>query len=266
MVLNRLLATGLMAATVLAGCMANDASSGDPSGDGVSSQLTGALTVGGYYCPQRGEIAGRTIPSDETFYMTTFGGGPDTGHMACGGIADGRWMYIADSWRYGCGAHVKITNPRTGRWCVAQVADVGPNICVEHAAGRPIIDASPVISRELFGTSGAGWSDHTTVRAELVAGSTPLGCGSGSTAPAPPAHGGGTVSGSGGTGPTPPDSPGSGCFSATLGRHVPGATCLQSRLDGAWYQCTSIGWVPNTHIPTAHSGDAGSCTETYALH
>jgi hypothetical protein len=106
--------------------------------------------------PQRGEIAGRNIPPDNVYYITTFGEGPDNQTMACGAYADGTWLYIADSWRFGCGAKVKLTNPRNGRWCVTQVADVGPNICVERAAGRPIIDASPVITRELFGRSSAG--------------------------------------------------------------------------------------------------------------
>ncbi len=116
---------------LIAGCYAAEPPFDDGGSDGVSARIN-ELTVGGYRCPTSGEIAGRTVPSDGQFYVTTFGGGSDTQRMACGGSADGRWLYIADSWRFGCGARVRVTNPTTGRWCVAQVADVGPNICVER--------------------------------------------------------------------------------------------------------------------------------------
>jgi MYXO-CTERM domain-containing protein len=132
--------------------------------------------VGGYYCPTSGEIAGRTQPADHLYYLTSFGGGSDTQAMACGGTADGHWLYLADSWRFGCGTHVQITNPATGDFCVAQVADVGPNICVEEAAHRPVIDASPLVAEYLFHVSGAGWSDRRSIAAVVVPRSTALGC------------------------------------------------------------------------------------------
>ena len=148
-VLKPLIWLSLSSLVWVTGCYGSDdaLTEAEGSGAGVSSTVVSELTVGGHYCPTRGEIAGRTIPSDNTYFITSFGGGVDTQRMACTGIADGRWMYIADSWRFGCRARVRVTNPRTGRWCIAQVADVGPNICVEQAAGRPIIDASPVITR-----------------------------------------------------------------------------------------------------------------------
>ena len=257
--ISRLIAVAVPA-TLMSACVGSDdaLTSAEGSGGGVSSAVVSALTVAGHYCPQHGEIAGRTIPSDDLFYLTTFGGGVDTGHMACGGTADGRGMYIADSWRFGCGAHVRLTNPRTGHWCVTQVADVGPNVCVEQAAGRPIIDASPVVARELYGTSGAGWSDRIPVRAELVGSSTPLGCGSGSSGGATPAP---TPS------PTPtPSTPIASCFSGTYGREMAGGTCLQSRFDDLWYQCTRNGWTPNTAIASSHRGPAGACTAYLPLH
>lgn len=238
-------AVGLVVSAL--GCMATD----DPAseeGDGVSATVTSALTVGGHYCPQRGEIAGRNIPADGIYYYTSFGGGPDSGNMACGGYADGRGLYMADSWRYGCGAHVRLTNPRNGRWCVVLVADVGPNICVERAAGRPIIDASPVVGRELYGQSAAGWSERIPIRAELVARSTPLGCGAGSA---------GTPA------PTPPT--GGTCHSSTLGRQVGAGVCLQSRLDRVWYQCSSGGWHRDDRIPSARRSVAGACTDYVPL-
>ncbi len=243
----------LVSVMALAGCYGSDDALTDAegSGDGVSASVVSELTVGGHYCPQRGEIAVRTIPSDNMYYITTFGGGVEVGTMACGGVADGRWMYIADSWRFGCRAKVRLTNPRTGRWCVAQVADVGPNICVEQAARKPIIDASPVLTRELYNRSGVGWSDRVEVRAELVASSTPLGCGAGAT-----------------TTPTmPPEmtAPVASCFSGTYGREMPGRTCLQSRFDGDWYQCVSGSWRLDRNIPTRRSGPAGVCASVVPL-
>ncbi len=155
--------------------LATAACVGDDASDGVSVRVD-ALTVGGYDCPTHGEIAGRTIPADHRYDITTFGGGADTQPMACGGIADGRALYIADSWRFGCHAHVRVSHPTNGRSCVALVGDVGPNICVEQAAGRAVIDASPAITQYLFGISSSGWAERRIVVAELVAASVPLGC------------------------------------------------------------------------------------------
>jgi hypothetical protein len=133
------------------------------------------LVVGGYPCPTTGQIAGSDIPSDGMYYLTTFGGGSDTQGMACGGTADGTWYYLADRDRFGCGAKVQITNLANGNSVVAQVADIGPNVCVEQAAGLPVIDASPMVSQHLFGNSSSGWEDHRSVLAQVVDPSTPTG-------------------------------------------------------------------------------------------
>ncbi len=133
------------------------------------------LVVGGYQCPTSGEIAGRQVPDDKRYYLTSFGGGSDTQGMACGGTADGTWYYLADSWRFPCGTKVRITNPANGKSVVAQVADVGPNVCVEQAAGLPVLDASPLVSQALFGSSSSGWADRRLVIGEVVDASTPLG-------------------------------------------------------------------------------------------
>jgi anti-sigma regulatory factor (Ser/Thr protein kinase) len=161
---------GLVGLSLVGACYSADANDPTAEGDveGVSARLAANLTVAGHYCPTSGEIAGRTRPADGQYYVTTFGGGGDTQRMSCGGTADGRWLYIADSWRFGCGSRVKVTNPRTGRWCVTQVADIGPNICVERAAGKPVIDASPAVTRELFNAGAIGWSQRVLVRAELA--------------------------------------------------------------------------------------------------
>ncbi len=142
------------------------------------------LTVGGCACPTSGgcsAVSYSDIPSNHLYYVTTFGGGSDTQGMACGGTADGTWAYIADSARFGCGAKVKVE--ANGKSCIAKVADCGPNRCVEQAASyssckshHPIIDASPYITKHLFGLGGVGWSDKKTVKATVVAASAPLGC------------------------------------------------------------------------------------------
>jgi hypothetical protein len=80
---------------------------------------------------------------------------------------------------------------------VVQVADTGPDSCVEHVAGKRIIDASPVVAYDLFAVSCLGWSDARTVQATVVPSSTPLGpCTQhGECSTAPPAAAGGSGTG-----------------------------------------------------------------------
>lgn len=142
------------------------------------------LTVGGCYCPTSGTCSSLSysdIPSNGLYYVTTFGGGTDTQSMSCGGTADGTWAYIANSARFGCGARVKIE--ANGKACIAKVADCGPNRCVEQAAcycgcggHKPIIDASPYITKYLLGLSGVGWSDKKTVKATKISSTAHIGC------------------------------------------------------------------------------------------
>lgn len=143
-----------------------------------------AGSVGGCDCRTSGgcsELSYDDIPADGLYYVTTFGGGSDTQTMACGGVADGTWAYVADKARFGCGAKVRIA--AQGRSCIAEVADCGPNKCVEEAAcscscadHHPIIDASPFITEHLLGLAGVGWSDRMMVEATLVDQSTVIGC------------------------------------------------------------------------------------------
>jgi hypothetical protein len=119
-------------------------------------------------------IASSSIPSDGNYYLTTFGGGSDSGTMSCGSNTNhGSWYYAASRQRYGCGAHVKIE--ANGKCVIAQADDYGPDVCVEDAAGGPIMDVSPLVSQDLFGSSSAGWSDHFGVHVTLVAASNALG-------------------------------------------------------------------------------------------
>jgi MYXO-CTERM domain-containing protein len=167
----------VMAALVLAGC-------GAPVEEEEIAVSAMPLTVGGCTCPTSGSCSALSysdIPADNTYYVTTFGGGSDTQGMACGGTADGTWAYVADSARFGCGTKLIIS--AGGKQCVAQVADCGPNRCVEDAASYsgctshfPIIDASPLITKYLLGMSGVGWSDKQAVTAVVAPASATLGC------------------------------------------------------------------------------------------
>ena len=51
---------------------------------------------------------------------------------------------------------------------------------------------------------------------------------------------------------------GDNCYSSTLGREVPEKTCVESRLDSAWYQCDNGGWF-------AGQGSRGTCASTHPL-
>lgn len=168
------------------------------SGGPAVASVTSGLTIHGCKCPSSGscsKISYADIPADGQYIVTSFGGGSDTQGMSCGGLADGTWAYIADSARFGCGAKVKIE--ANGKSCIAQVADCGPNRCVEEAAAnvggppgqcgahKPIIDASPYITGYLFGSKDFGYVDQVKVKATVVDKSTPIGC-PGGKAPAKP--------------------------------------------------------------------------------
>jgi hypothetical protein len=118
-------------------------------------------------------LAYSDLPADQGYYLTTFGGGTDTGTMSCGGVADGGWWYAADKQRFGCGAVLRIT--AGGRCAHARVADYGPGTCVEDAACKPVLDASPVVAMQLFGVSRAGWSEHRLVQVQVEPTGVPAG-------------------------------------------------------------------------------------------
>jgi hypothetical protein len=164
--------------------------------------------------------ASSTIPSDDRYVLTSFGGGSDDQAMSCGGQADGTWYYAASRQRYGCGAHLQVEG--NGKCVVVAADDYGPDTCVENAAHMPILDASPKVAEYLFGESGLGWSDGVVVTVSEVASSTPLGPCSDTTTP-------------------PPTMPTS-CSSSTLGRDVDSGTCVQSASDESWYQCENGAW------------------------
>jgi hypothetical protein len=190
--------------------------------------------------------ASSSQPSDGNYYLTSFGfTSSDNGIMSCGEYTkNGSWYYAASRQRFGCGSRIQIE--ANGKCVVAETDDYGPDVCVESAAGRPIIDASPLVSEHLFGTKSAGWSDRYPIHVTAVDGSTPLGpCDSNSTQP-----------------PPPPPSSGVTCYSHTLGQDEPEGTCVQSASDSVWYQCTSSGWESGVD---GDNGPIGPCTAEYPL-
>jgi hypothetical protein len=148
--------------------------------DGYTTREDG-LTVGGYHCPQGAGDTRSDLPPDGVFFISTFeGGSPMSCHRAA---ADGVSLYIADRDRWPCDTHVRLVDPRPldpraavpqHMSCVALVADRGPNICVEEAAGKAMIDASPALTRYIYGVDSSGWSDHREVIA--FATDDPIGC------------------------------------------------------------------------------------------
>ncbi|MEO8700115.1 MAG: hypothetical protein ABI867_08730 [Kofleriaceae bacterium] len=206
-----------MLSSLATGCMVGEDEATEATPGASVSSSTSALTG----C--RGQ-ASSVIPGDGRYVITTFGGPGDHQPMSCGGRADGTGWYAASRQRYGCGSKIRIE--ANGKCAVATTDDYGPDVCVENAAHSPIIDVSPRVSKELFGISGAGWSDHLVVTVTEVAASTPLGpC----TAGEPP--------------PPPPPGDATTCESATLGRDVEEGVCVQGASDAKWYQCQSGAWV-----------------------
>jgi len=139
---------------------------GGPAGESVSACLA---RVGG--------LTDDRTPMDQGYVLTTFGGGADTQAVACAGAADadGTWYYVADAQRHPCGLRMRIVNPSRTRCVVAEVADIGPNACVEEAAGRPVVDASPLVAQVLFDVSSAGYSEGRELLAAPVGSANALG-------------------------------------------------------------------------------------------
>jgi hypothetical protein len=232
---------------VLAGCTADvDILTEDTNATAGSSIISSsAASLSG--C--RGQ-ASSSIPSDGRYVITTFGGPGDHQSMSCGGYADGTGWYAASRQRYGCGARVKLE--ANGKCVVLQTDDYGPDVCVENAAGKPIIDVTPRASQYLFGTSSAGWSDRMVVTVTKVATGTPLG---------PCSSGGGTSGG--GTGTPPPTEV--SCPSSTLDRDVTEGTCVQSATDGEWYECSGGDWIDSTSSATCTSEFAYCSSATLGI-
>lgn len=115
------------------------------------------------------------LPEDQRYDLTTFGGGADTQSVSCGGTADGTWYYAANAQRFTCGQHIRLVDAARTHCVIVQVADVGPNVCVEVGASAPIWDVSPVAAQHLFGGTSYGWSDAVGVIGAPVGSANALG-------------------------------------------------------------------------------------------
>jgi hypothetical protein len=141
-------------------------STGGPAGETVTACLARAPS------PSTDD----RVPEDQRYDLTTFGGGADTQPTSCGGMmADGTWYYAANAQRFACGQHVRLVDAARTHCVIVQVADVGPNICVEAGAGAPIWDVSPLAAQHLFGGTSYGWSDRVGVIGAPVGSDNALG-------------------------------------------------------------------------------------------
>jgi hypothetical protein len=161
--------------------------------------------------------ASSSIPASGDYYLTTFGGPSEPQPLACGGNSDsGNWYYAASSQRYGCGVHLQVE--ANGKCVVAEAEDYGPDICVENAAGGPILDASPLVGQALFGESDLGWSDRAPIHVTVVDSSVPLGvCATGSSSSSSSGSSSSTTSSGSGSGTTSSSSSGSGAGGSGAG-------------------------------------------------
>ena len=141
------------------------ADSSGPAGETVSACLA-----------RSGSSTDSRIPADQGYDLTTFGGGADTQATSCGGMdADGTWYYAANAQRYPCGQRIRLVNPERTTCVIVEVADLGPNLCVEAAGERAIWDVSPLAAMELLGGTSFGYSDHEAIFGAPVGPDNPLG-------------------------------------------------------------------------------------------
>jgi hypothetical protein len=139
---------------------------GGPEGESVGSCLR-----------RMGSVTDSRIPVDQRYDLTTFGGPGDLQPVDCRDPrgADGTWYYAANLQRFQCGQTVRLVDSNRERCVIVEVADTGPNACVEEAGGRPAWDVSPLVARHLFGVRSAGWSEKRAVYGAPVDRSNPLG-------------------------------------------------------------------------------------------
>jgi len=201
--------------------------------------------------------------SDDVYYLTTFGGPSEPQPMSCGShTMSGSWYYAADKSRFGCGTKLQIV--ANGRCVIAEVADYGPDVCVENAAGRGVLDASPLVARELFGQDELGWSSRREVAVSIADASAALGpCDASAAQPEAPMEAPASAAPAApmsepAPGPSgqPPRSA-SDCYDDALGIAVPEAACAQFVSGGFYYQCYLADWY---NTDDEGFGPLGACS------
>lgn len=143
-------------------------------------------------------------PTDSRYYITSFGcwtdskgnergDGADNCHPSCEAEARSicgngkswddceraiRW-YTADSDRFGCGARLKVTNPKNGKSVIVASIDRGPNCSIEKQVQHAVLDLSYEASIYLHGEQKNA-KERAAVVVETVSSNTKLGPVSGS--------------------------------------------------------------------------------------
>lgn len=139
---------------------------GGPGGESLSQCLS-----------RVGALTDDRVPDGQGYELTTFGGPGDEQPVSCTGAADadGTWYYAANAQRFACGARIRLADEERSRCVIVEVADLGPNACVEEAGGQPIWDVSPLAAQQLVGSMSVGWSEHVPVFGAPVDRDNPLG-------------------------------------------------------------------------------------------
>lgn len=101
------------------------------------------------------------------------------------------------------------------------------------------VSAATVVFQNRFEVCGACNQSNRIASANQVLAAYGGSSGGGST-------GGGTGGGTTNTGAT--------CYSGTLGMDMPDNACVESKFDGAWYQCSNGSWVDRWSDPDACNG------------
>ena len=164
-----------------------------PGADDVCMGTTSTLDCPGSY--------GKTKAANGDYYITAFGCWIDANGVAHGDPADNclpscfaqakaaglcdpagtgkaceekiTW-YTADAARFGCLAHLRVTDPKSGKSVIALALDFGPSCTVENGVSHAVLDTSGRIDRYLFGAD-QGAVDRTLVHVVEVDSSLPLG-------------------------------------------------------------------------------------------
>ncbi|MBW2463819.1 MAG: hypothetical protein JRH11_19370 [Deltaproteobacteria bacterium] len=141
------------------------ADTGGPAGESLSA------------CIGRvGSLTDDRLPVTQDYDITTFGGPGDEQPVSCASPdADGTWYYAANAQRFTCGKRIRVVDTARSRCVIVEVADIGPNACVEEAGAMPIFDVSPLASQALFDVDSVGWSEHRAVYAAPVDNDNALG-------------------------------------------------------------------------------------------
>lgn len=138
---------------------------GGPPGESVSACLA-----------RVGSLTDDRLPEDQGYDITTFGGPGDEQPVSCASPdADGTWYYAANAQRFTCGQRIRMVDAARTRCVIVEVADLGPNACVEEAGAMPIFDVSPLASQALFDVDSVGWSEHRATFAAPVDNDNALG-------------------------------------------------------------------------------------------